>query len=640
MARQDIKLFIASSGELNDERREFDTVLMQVNKNFRNLHLESTNWEYDTVSGSYPGKERIQDEINPVLAASHIVVVLLYSKIGEFTREEYEYARKMDFKIFVYFKTGFAPESTSQSKLYTELLEFKDKLVNEGAVQYDTYTSTKDYNQKLQLVLNKYFRKTYPDESNPIIIPNGAKETKITEVFHWIHHYTLPKYFVGREKELIDLDNLIFDTNTEEDKIKIISIIGIGGLGKSCLTRILIEKIKKDKNDLDYCIWYSFASSFSSDSGDLFRAITKQMLPEAYKSGQEEKKSSRYYFDIVKDFLINNKVLLILDNFESIQSLEDRKSSSFGNIRKGFDLIVALFEVISDYEHSKVIITSRTRITNFYDNAFHEEINLNTLEPKEGVELLKLLGVQGSDKELLNLTNLLGNHALIIKAAGNLIKKKRLKPSQVKDYLGPTIFNSTAEGEKLNEILSLYKEFLSEDQKYFLVMLSYHLRDVAVDSIDILTNKPDTAPKSTSEIFEDIVNPLINLGLLEERVIDDKTFFHIHPLMKFAFNNWWSENPAELAYEVLAEAATAEGYQMDDSYITRVEQLQIYFDILHYYIKAKMPETAFVHLEDRYSLLQRYRQTERIYEAVKDIENMGLSNVSDTFMLNVRISEM
>lgn len=639
MARKDIKLFIASSGELNDERREFDSVLMQVNKNFRHLHLESTNWEYDTVSGSYPGKKRIQDNINPVLATSHIVVVLCYSKIGEFTREEYEYARKMDFKIFIYFKKGFAAETTSQSKAYTELLEFKDELIEEGAVQYDTYLSTKDYSQKLQLELNKYLRKIYPDNLQQIPVQILTKEVQHKEKFHWIHHYTLPKYFVGREKELLDLDNLIFDTNLEAGKIKIISIIGIGGLGKSCLTRILVERIKKEEKEIDCCIWYSFGSSRSSDGGDLLRAIAKQVLPDAYKIGQKEKKSSRYYFDKVKEFIITNKVLLILDNFESIQSLEDRKSNSFGKIRKDFDLILELFQVISDYEYSKVIITSRTRITNFYDNGFHEEINLNSLQPKDGVELLKLLGVQGSNKELLNLTNLLGNHALIIKATGYLIKKKRLKPLEVKDYLGPTVFNSTAEGEKLSEILNLYKEFLSEDQKYFLVMLSYHLRDVSIDAIDVLINNSDTTPKSTIEIFENIINPLINLGLIEERIIDEKSFFHLHPLMKFAFTNWWSENPAELAYEQLAEAAMAEGSQVDDLYITRVEQLQIYFDIVHYYVKAKKADMAFSYLEGRYHLLQRYRQSERIYEVLKEIENLGIDSNNFLNLLYIRISE-
>jgi hypothetical protein len=47
------------------------------------LKLEVKEWETDLESGSYQ-KETIQDEINPLLEASQIVIVIFFSKIRFF----------------------------------------------------------------------------------------------------------------------------------------------------------------------------------------------------------------------------------------------------------------------------------------------------------------------------------------------------------------------------------------------------------------------------------------------------------------------------------------------------------------------------------------------------------------------------
>ena len=106
-----VKLFVASGSELKKERQETILVLNRVGKLFPSLKLEPIEWETDIPAGSCYNKNSIQDEINPLLENCDMVLVLFFSKIGRFTREEYQLARQKNKKIFLYFKTGFSPKN-------------------------------------------------------------------------------------------------------------------------------------------------------------------------------------------------------------------------------------------------------------------------------------------------------------------------------------------------------------------------------------------------------------------------------------------------------------------------------------------------------------------------------------------------
>ncbi len=97
-----VNVFVASSGELNDERKELIHIVHAVNKLFPHLKLDVIEWETDIPSGSYD-KQRVQDEINPLLEMSRIVIVIFYSKLGQFTLEEYNLAMEKKKKVFPLF---------------------------------------------------------------------------------------------------------------------------------------------------------------------------------------------------------------------------------------------------------------------------------------------------------------------------------------------------------------------------------------------------------------------------------------------------------------------------------------------------------------------------------------------------------
>jgi hypothetical protein len=108
-----LKIFIASSTELKEEREKLIHIFNSINKYLKHLRLDAIKWETDIESGSY-NKQRIQDEINPLLEDCQIVFLLLYSRIGKFTLEEYKLALKKIKKYLSISKKDFPRKTKMQ----------------------------------------------------------------------------------------------------------------------------------------------------------------------------------------------------------------------------------------------------------------------------------------------------------------------------------------------------------------------------------------------------------------------------------------------------------------------------------------------------------------------------------------------
>lgn len=126
-----IRIFIASSAELLQDRKDFREFLSIENDRFhkKGIYLELVQWEnfLDTVS-----QTRLQDEYNKELKSSSIVICLFFTKAGKYTQEEFD-AALTHFKennsplIYTYFKAGAPPADTNDVQAQ-DLLKFKKRL--------------------------------------------------------------------------------------------------------------------------------------------------------------------------------------------------------------------------------------------------------------------------------------------------------------------------------------------------------------------------------------------------------------------------------------------------------------------------------------------------------------------------------
>ena len=108
-----------------------------------------------------PATQRIapQDEINRKLVEADIVVVIFYSKVGQFTLEEYHLSIKLKKKVFVYFKTGFSTMNPDQYESFRLVLEFREKAEN---IMWKDYDDVNKFSVLLTRDIGNYLRDQYP----------------------------------------------------------------------------------------------------------------------------------------------------------------------------------------------------------------------------------------------------------------------------------------------------------------------------------------------------------------------------------------------------------------------------------------------------------------------------------------------
>ena len=105
-----IRIFLASSAELREDRDAFDLYFRQQNDQLRKegFYLEIVRWEnfLDAMS-----ETRLQDEYNKAIRACDVFVCLFFTKTGKFTEEEFDVAHRQ-FKesgkprIYTFFKNA------------------------------------------------------------------------------------------------------------------------------------------------------------------------------------------------------------------------------------------------------------------------------------------------------------------------------------------------------------------------------------------------------------------------------------------------------------------------------------------------------------------------------------------------------
>jgi O-acetyl-ADP-ribose deacetylase (regulator of RNase III) len=147
------KIFLASSSELKDDRREFEIFISRRNDNWvgKGVFLRVVAWEdfFDAMS-----RTRLQDEYNREIRNCDLFVMLFWTKVGPYTNEEFE-AAFGQFKeterpfVFTYFKTApITLDEDGRRNDLDSLFKFQDKLRSLGHYQ-TKYKNVDDL--KLQL---------------------------------------------------------------------------------------------------------------------------------------------------------------------------------------------------------------------------------------------------------------------------------------------------------------------------------------------------------------------------------------------------------------------------------------------------------------------------------------------------------
>jgi len=136
ISEKTIRIFLALSAELREDRDEFELYFLQQNHRLRKqgLYLEIVRWEnfLDAIS-----ETRLQDEYNNVIRDCDIFVSLFKTKTGKFTDEEFDVAHQTFQEtgrplIYTYFRQTSVSVSGDNRDDLESLWKFKDKLKKLG----------------------------------------------------------------------------------------------------------------------------------------------------------------------------------------------------------------------------------------------------------------------------------------------------------------------------------------------------------------------------------------------------------------------------------------------------------------------------------------------------------------------------
>ena len=125
-----IKVFLASSEELKDEREKFGNLIRRLDDIYlkRGIHVQLLMWE--DMDSCY-NNVRKQDEYNAWIRESQIFVALFYTKAGQYTREEFEVAKEGNRLRKVPKLMIFCRDLKPGEEETSELIEFKKTLGKE-----------------------------------------------------------------------------------------------------------------------------------------------------------------------------------------------------------------------------------------------------------------------------------------------------------------------------------------------------------------------------------------------------------------------------------------------------------------------------------------------------------------------------
>lgn len=318
------KIFLASSFELKADRDQFEIFINRKNKEWhhKGIFLELLIWE-DTLDCME--QTRLQDKYNEAIKECDIFVLLFSTKVGSYTKEEFEvaYAQFLKTKkpiIFIYFKNISVIVDKIKREDQKTLWDFQDRLTALEHLQ-TYYEHTNDlllyFSHQLDKLLNSGFIKT--SSTSP---DNDVSDSTYFNPLP--HSLTVPpikpEIFLGRDEDLIAIHELFFQRN-----INLLFITGEAGIGKTTLAS---EYYHRYQDQYTHMAWIL--------SSNNIREALLSNLSQTLGVQYEEAMPLENRLDklLITMNSLSKPCLLVIDDADDLKDLEElylalRRSSNF-----------------------------------------------------------------------------------------------------------------------------------------------------------------------------------------------------------------------------------------------------------------------------------------------------------------------
>jgi len=245
----------------------------------------------------------------------------------------------------------------------------------------------------------------YSPRGNPGQEEDAIAPPEITPTRSQYHDLTLaPKVrkFCDRTTELDTLSRWLVD-----EKIPLISVVGIAGIGKTTLVKQLIDR---HLDDFDVVIWKTL--KISPNLNQIVADILTKINPDDSREGDQ--------INVLINLAIKKKCLIVLDDLQEIfvgGQFAGRYQTQHKNYRQ-------FFTTIAQIEHqSSVILISREQSPEMLSSSGNDLYPIKSLAVRglESLEILENLGLK--DREIwFNLIRLYEGNPVYLKDISELIE--------------------------------------------------------------------------------------------------------------------------------------------------------------------------------------------------------------------------
>jgi WD40 repeat protein len=325
--------------------------------------------------------------------------------------------------------------------------------------------------------------------------------------------------FFGRDQELEELEELVLGdgTHPEENRCRLVTIVGIGGIGKTHVsvklgkggigkTDLSLTLAREVQPDFERLIWRKLLAKppITEILGDCIKCFSNQQQSDLPDTVDKQ-------ISLLLKYLRDHRCLMVLDNVESILN-------QTGGYEQGYEDYGKLFESIGEVSHqSCLLLTSRQRISNLQRLEGSQRpvrlYPLGGLKYEEAQELFQKIGdFRGSDDQWQELTKFYNGNPLALELAAQYIQ----------ETFGGDIAGFGQEEKpifgKLEELLEWHLSRLSSSEKEVLYWLAIHQEAVAIAEL-----KEDlVSPKAKQEVANTLRSLQCKLTL--EKSEDGKRF--------------------------------------------------------------------------------------------------------------------
>ncbi len=322
-------------------------------------------------------------------------------------------------------------------------------------------------------------------------------------------------------------------------------MVGWGGAGKTSLvSKWAADLAKRGLEKICYFDW-SFYSQGTRDqttvSADAFIAAALEFFGDralAHSAASPRDKGAR-----LAELVNIRRTLLILDGLEPLQ--HPPSSALAGHLKD--PALATLLRGLAQRNAGLCVITSRERVADVanYRDATAPEIQLQGLSLEAGVELIKRLGVQGTESEIRELVEEVKGHALTLTLTGRYIAQAHLGDIRKRDRLCLEKADVLAHGSHAFKVMEAYERWLGaggqtgERQLAILRMLGLFDRPVETKCLKALCAHPPI-PTLTEQLvglneseWNISLQRLVECGLAV--LGQDQTKVDSHPLIREYF---------------------------------------------------------------------------------------------------------